>query len=330
MPILTVQPDWPRPFQRLDHEFGGPRRKDPCPCGSGRTTRRCHARRDDGRWTAPTAVPLLSDAPTGHRHPKCFAAPSRDCSAKISREHWLSQGIYHELGGGGPITVLGMPWQNGQAAELKPKALAANILCSRHNSALSPLDAAAADAFRILRHFQDDQRLDADPHGHEVAITAGADLERWLLKLLWGGMAASAFSTDGQPLSGLRGSADQEKLLDYLFRDGSLPSGWGFYMAGHPDQPFSAEGPVAVRPMSNDGELWGGGVEFGAIGLRFALGTPDGDPPYVVRHPLQIDLSHHGRPVRKILALAWDGEYGPPVTVTWTGQGQAGRYPTSP
>ncbi|MGW4983594.1 YecA family protein [Streptomyces mirabilis] len=329
MPDPTALPDWPRPFQHLDYEYGGPKRKDPCPCGSGRTTRRCHADRADGRWKAPAASPLLNDAPTGYQHPKCFAAPSRDCSARISAEHWLSEGIYRQFADGGLVTVLGMPWQNGRTSKLPPKVLAANILCERHNNALSPLDRTVGNLFRILRHFQDDQRRDHDPHGHETAIIAGADLERWLLKLLWGGLSANAFSIDGKRPSGLRAAADPEQLLAYLFRNGSLPTGWGFYMAGHPDKPFSAEGEVAVRPVSHDGEFWGVGVEFGAIGLRFGLGTPDGSPPYVVHHPLQIDLTHRTRPERKVLALAWDDEHGPPVTVTWAGPGQANRYPTS-
>ncbi|MEV8547281.1 SEC-C domain-containing protein [Streptomyces sp. NPDC051572] len=330
MPDHAARLDWPRTFQHLDHEFGGPRRKGPCPCGSGRTTRRCHGDRGDGRWNTPASSPLLSDAPTGYQHRKCYAGSSHDCSDRLSAEHWLSADIYRQVADDqGLVTVVGMPWQKGTSSTLPPPKLASKVLCERHNNALSPLDKAVGRVFRILRHFQDDQRDDTDPHGHEFAIVAGADLERWLLKLLWGGLAAKAFSIDGKRPSGLRATADPEQLLTYLFRGGSLPTGWGFYMAGDPNMPFSAEGEVAVRPKSHNGEFWGVGVEFGAIGLRFALGTPDGDPPNVVRHPLQIELTHHARPERKVLALAWDGAYGPPVTVSWAGPGRGNRYPTS-
>lgn len=326
-PLATVE--WPRPFTRTDHEFQGPRRKDPCPCGSGRQTRRCHSNRSDGRWLWPTAVPLLAGARTGHSHPKCYAAASKDCSEKISREHWLSADILRAIASGKTVTVVGMPWQQGSTHQLPVSALAANILCQRHNSALSPLDVSASTAFRVLWHFQEDQRRSPDLHGAEFALVSGEDLERWLLKLLWGAVAAGVLSHGSKPVRALRSSASEEELLNYLFRDGALPQGWGLYTAGHPNRLFSGEGEIAIRPLVHQGELWGAGVEAGAVGLRFALGTPDGDPPYVVRRPLQVELARADAPERKVLALAWKGSFGPPVTQTWVGDGTTTAYPTN-
>ncbi|WP_415940085.1 YecA family protein [Streptomyces sp. 039-1] len=328
---MTSRPvpiEWPRPFAHTDHEFQGPRRKDPCPCGSGRQTRRCHSDRSDGRWLWPSATPLLAGDRTGYGHSKCYAAASNDCSEKISREHWLSADILRSITAGKTITVLGMPWQKGATHQLPVSALAANILCQRHNSALSPLDVTASSAFRVLWHFQEDQRRSPDPHGAEFALLNGGDLERWLLKLLWGAVAARALSYEGQPVQALRSSADAD-LLDYLFRDGSLPEGWGLYMAGQPDRLFSGEGQIAIRPLAHQGELWSAGVEAGAVGLRFAFGAPDGDGPYVVRRPMQIELARADAPERKILALAWKGRFGPPVTQTRIGDGTTTAYPTN-
>ncbi|BFO23218.1 hypothetical protein SHKM778_96060 (plasmid) [Streptomyces sp. KM77-8] len=131
-------------------------------------------------------MPLLAGARTGYMHPKCYAAASRDCSEKISQEHWLSADVLRGMTNGKTITVLGMPWQKGSTHQLPVSALAANILCQRHNSALSPLDVSASSAFRVLWHFQEDQRRVPDPHGAEFALVNGDELERWLLKLLWG------------------------------------------------------------------------------------------------------------------------------------------------
>ncbi|MEV2211168.1 hypothetical protein AB0H86_06670 [Streptomyces sp. NPDC050997] len=230
---------------------------------------------------------------------------------------------------GKTITVLGMPWQKGSTHQLPVSALAANILCQRHNSALSPLDVSASSAFRVLWHFQEDQRRVPDPHGAEFALVNGDELERWLLKLLWGAVAAGALSHEGNPVRALHSSASKEALLDYLFRDGTLPEGWGLYMAGRPDRLFSGEGQVAIRPLVHRGELWGAGVEAGAVGVRFAFGTPDGDPRYVVRRPLQIELARADAPERKILALAWKGSFGLPVTQTRVGDGTTTAYPTN-
>jgi hypothetical protein len=127
----------------------------------------------------------------------------------------------------------------------------------------------------------------------------------------------------------LRSNASEEKLLDYMFRDGTLPQGWGLYMAGHPDRLFSGEGRVAIRPLVHQGELWGIGVEASAVGLRFALGTPDGDPPYVVRRPLQIELARVDAPELKVLGLAWKGDFGQPVSQTRVGDGSTSAYPTN-
>lgn len=328
MPDVNVSVEWPRPFAHTDLEFQGPRRRDPCPCGSGLLTRRCHSRRDDGRWLWPGSAPLLRDERTGYQHPKCYAAATADCSEKISREHWLSQDILRAISGGKTIRIVGVPWLNGGHRDLPPQALAANILCQRHNSALSPLDSAASTAFRVLWHYQADQRTTPDEHGNEFTLISGEDLERWLLKLLWGAVAAGALGTSSAPVRALRSTADRQMLLGYLFRGGSLPPGWGLYMAGHPARVFSGEGAIAIRPLVNDGELWGAGVEVQAVGLRFALGIPDGGPPDVVSRPLQVELARADAPELKILALAWDGPFGPPVRQTRVGDGHTTAYPT--
>ena len=82
---------------------------------------------------------------TGHAHPRCYMSPSRNCSTKISREHYISQAILDQF----PVlTVSGLPWQQaGEAPQFAPRALTANVLCTRHNSPLSPLDTLAARAF---------------------------------------------------------------------------------------------------------------------------------------------------------------------------------------
>jgi hypothetical protein len=45
----------------------------------------------------------------------------------------------------------GYTWLGGTTKSLTPKALRAKILCARHNSALSPLDAVAGDLFEAVR-----------------------------------------------------------------------------------------------------------------------------------------------------------------------------------
>src|SRR5688572_9441951 len=104
---------------------------DLCPCGSGELMRKCclatRARTDPG-------LPR-----TGNSHPGCYARTLRDCSEKLSREYWISQSIL-DLGDS-MIVARGLPWlKPGESRRISSKSLAARILCTRHNSALSSLD----------------------------------------------------------------------------------------------------------------------------------------------------------------------------------------------
>lgn len=88
-----------------------------------------------------------------------------------------------------------MPWQEpGETQKLTSSALVANILCTRHNSSLSPLDALAGNAFDALAasaSYAASQR-----HGGKIMyqLVSGHGLELWMYKLMagtyFGGIAA--------------------------------------------------------------------------------------------------------------------------------------------
>jgi hypothetical protein len=170
---------WPKRF-RPDPDFWGPNGEDHCPCGSMRRANRCHSDRNGG-WQLQPSSPLITGARTGYSHPKCYASSAGDCSQKLSNAHWLSANIIESAGGGKPVLVSGMPWQAGAEHQLRAESLVSNIPWERHNRALSPLDSAAGETFRVLRRYQDDLAEVADPHGHEFAVFPGDLLERWLI-----------------------------------------------------------------------------------------------------------------------------------------------------
>ncbi|MDX6288040.1 MAG: hypothetical protein QOG53_3525 [Frankiales bacterium] len=223
-----------------------------------------------------------------------------------------------------------MPWQQGKEHQLSPKSLGANILCERHNHALSGLDAVAGVAFSVLRDFQADLRTQAEPHGDEFALVHGNDLERWLLKLFWGAAVAGVIGKTGQPIKGIRSNVDPARLARVLFRRKELPPGWGLYMAGKPNVPFSGEAEVAVDPQTGpDGTLWAGTVELGAVAFRFALGVPDPQEGRELNHhPQGICISTPDRRVQKVLALGWDDGGSPPVLLTREGDGSTTTRPS--
>jgi hypothetical protein len=136
------------------------------------------------------------------------------------------------------------------------------MLCERHNQALSPRDADAAHAFKILDEFFLDQVSREDIGGSQLDLVSGEQLERWLLKMMWG--APAAFPTVPQ----IRANVDRAMLADYLFRDGELPASWGLYAKGlQTGRRSDPEQTLSVRLQDIDGELWGGSVVVGGVEL---------------------------------------------------------------
>jgi hypothetical protein len=320
---------WPKQF-RPDPGFWGPNREDPCPCGSMRRAYSCHSDRN-GRWHLEPPDPLIRGARTGYSHPRCYASSAEDCSQKLSNEHWLSANILTSAGDGRPVLVSGMPWQAGAHHQLGARSLGSNMLCERHNGALSSLDVVAGEVFRVLRRYQAALAEDMDPHGHEFALFPGDLLERWTIKLFWGGVAAGTLGHAGAPIMSLRSTVDLKWMADVLFRGEPLPEGWGLYMAGRLGAAFSGEAEVAIAPHTGpDGDLWGGVVEFGAISFRLCLGklaTTETDIA-IRRHPQGVLVSRPARDRQKILALSWgDGGSGP-IIFTRMANGITKRNPS--
>jgi hypothetical protein len=318
---------WPLPFRGNDAQWGVDG-DALCPCGSGMRAQRCHSNKT-GYWQMAVEPPLLDDERTGFAHPKCYAAPSADCVEKLTKEHWLSAGIVKSAGGGKPVIVSGMPWQEGAAHTLGAGALGANVLCERHNSALSPLDETANQIFTVLKHFQADLREHPEPHGHEYAVFHGDVLERWMLKLIWGATAAKSLGTRGKPATGLRADIDLTVLADILFRSAPLPPKWGLYAAGRPGMQVSAEADFGMTVLTGpEDDVYAGEVTFGVVALRFAFGVPDlREGVLMTHHPSGVLISDTKVTAQKVLALAWDDGGGLPLILTRLADGTSAERP---
>lgn len=158
---------------------------DRCLCGSRRLMRDCClCERRDTKPPGPQ---------TGYSHPSCFGRVLQDCSPAISHEHYISHGILALFHGKG-ITISGMPWiPDDQRKRVSRASLTGKMLCERHNHALSPLDATAAEFFRLFTTEWTGEEVD-------VFLTRGYDLERWLLKMLCGLVASGNATLDGNRL----------------------------------------------------------------------------------------------------------------------------------
>jgi len=75
-----------------------------------------------------TAVTRTPAPQTGIRNEGCYAAALADCSADISREHYVSHALLRLLNIEGKVTVDGFPWQDaGASTRVAPAALTGKI-----------------------------------------------------------------------------------------------------------------------------------------------------------------------------------------------------------
>lgn len=269
-------------------------------------------------------MPLLSGARTGLSVSGCYAAMTNDCKGKLTREHWISKGVLLEVSDGKFVRIAGLPWQlPGQIDNLPPGSLGSKVLCERHNNALWPLEADGAHTRTILDRFYLDQISHEDIGGNQFDLVSGEQLERWLLKTIWGATAASPTAPR------IRAGVDRYMLADYLFRDGLLPQGWGLYAKGLQSGGRSdPDVELAVSLVPIDGECYAGSIVVGGVELVFSFGTMEaGGGGTVVYRPSAIFLNRLGTDNCKVLALSWDHNtesmaqavqftygYGPPGT----------------
>ena len=124
---------------------------------------------------------------TANRAPisSCWASILGDCTGKISREHLISASLFPEKG---EISVSGFPWCKGETKKISVKNCTSKILCSKHNSLLSPLDSSAGSAFSVLKKCisLSNERQTFHPPKFKVRVFTinGLFLERWFLKTL--------------------------------------------------------------------------------------------------------------------------------------------------
>ena len=156
---------------------------DPCFCGRNKKVRFCHP--IGKRIEIPRPSPSNCTPPgrqTGFSHPGCYARGLRDCSTEISGEHLFSEVTLNLVAGrDGKVSRTGYPWQEeGELQTLTPSTCKADVLCKRHNNALSPVDAAIGRFLKAILNAPDFLRN----QDLRVLMLSGDDLERWILKTL--------------------------------------------------------------------------------------------------------------------------------------------------
>jgi len=215
----------------------------------------------------------------------------------------------------GIVQVSGLPWLKGETRGIPVPALGSNVLCERHNNRAEILDRTAN---RLFTSFAIDRlgvewTKHRERHLSTFTLCNGIQIERWLLKVFLGGMAAKQLSEQSRPRGDLSTEPNLENLLNFIWRGSRLPNQCGLYSQFTDSVPASEQRTLQIRyQFSPEGRLEIGEVNLGGIvRLVMILGIPENLPPVSKYRPAGYVLQSHIEGVTKCIALAWPEKAGP-------------------
>lgn len=200
----------------------------------------------------------------------CYLSGFGFCSGRLTREHFVSESVLEQIGGGTSVRVGGHHWQPPRTFHaIGIGSLTAKVLCKGHNSDLSPLDTVAKNLFELFTMI-DAAPLDAPEH----TLFDGLLFERWLLKSLSGLAAGGNINSGVVP--------DRWKRL---LTGESWPEKWGLYVT--PGRNVVTAGVLDIQPFSNTGtrEVTASRFVFADVEFILLLAEPLKGPPSGIRRP---------------------------------------------
>jgi hypothetical protein len=201
---------------------------------------------------------------------KCYANQYDDCSDKMSGEHCLSLGILDVISPDGQVIVGGSPWLKGERRPIPSLALVANVLCTAHNKALSPLD---KEAIRLFTAMTETEEILLSPNKrpqHASYRFNGDVIERWMMKVLCGYAASGNFQ------SGVK-LAPPKGWVDVVFGKAVFPPHRGglFYSWGEGTVRQDQGRHAGVYCVTSDLGVCGARVELNAHSFTVTTAHPE-------------------------------------------------------
>jgi hypothetical protein len=154
---------------------------------------------------------------------------TRNYSPGLSGEYYISRDLLTEIGNA--VTVGGVLWLAPDTQLVVGiNSLTANILCTRHNSSLSQLDAHAGKFMRILKNINNDlDNSSPDDTNETNYLVSGEIIECWMLKVILGiYFWKNAGGGDGPAIDQF--PLDMNRVLDALYKQ-SWGKRCGSYLA---------------------------------------------------------------------------------------------------
>jgi hypothetical protein len=229
----------------------------------------------------------------------CWAKSLGNCSDSLSGEHLVSAGLFAT----DTVCVQGLSWCRDEPKTIGLPNLTRNILCTSHNSALSPVDEAAIKAFNVFREcvrLTDVRQLMKERLWNIVRLNIdGAVLERWFLKTL-------VNVTVGGPQrigpKSLVVGEPSEDLVEIAYGLRKFKPNAGLYSSAEMGETLTSEDRVTIIPFFDTGNECVFGGTFYFRGFRFMLYLGEegftGNLSFV--HRGGAATSHYSRPLRHL------------------------------
>jgi hypothetical protein len=245
----------------------------------------------------------------------CWAKSRGDCCDTQSREHYFSQALFP----GPNIRVRGFAWCKDEEVAIPLSKARSKLLCKYHNERLSPLDAAAGQAFATLKAARelDHVRQGMKPRFWMVKEfkIRGLPLERWFLKTMINLVCLS----EG-PLLWIDGSAKDSPpsaLADCCFGTATLGRPKGLYAIAPVGLQIEDHDTVSFSPFFFDGRIIAGIFRF--RGFHFLLSVWDEPVPQGLP---QLGISESQGPDNllyhpKVFQMDCSGKRSENVRFTW-------------
>lgn len=274
--------------------------RDNCPCGSGKLIKMCCL--VDGRLV-PRSIQLIR--PNGPAMlAKCYASELAGCSDNISLEHYMSRAVLERLQVvGGVLRVDGLRGRVAQRDSSIPIGrIGAKILCSKHNSALSPLDLVGARFFESLSRAVEHAGQTGASGPDRVTLLSGFDFERWLLKVLIGATASVL-------PEGARDWRPPSRWLAILFDGTPFMEDEGLWFVGEVGDAFPVADSVSFGAISKEATGEVVGLTIHLRGFAFALSLRPGLIRRGLHRPGEICFGPSGG-IERLIKLGWTIPYG--------------------
>lgn len=229
----------------------------------------------------------------------CWANVLGGCRGGLSGEHIISESVFS----GDTVGVQGHPWCREGHKFIGKANYTANILCRQHNSDLSPVDDAGANAFAAFRMMATVYRNRCGMLEYGVwsgrfdvleQYADGSGFERWLLKTLINMEIAGRQGV--QIGANANGALLDTELVKLAFGLNSFTGRAGLYFAAFEAEAIDMQERVQYTSWvkkSGDVPFVGAGA-FVLYGFRFFLCLdPAGFPEAVVMQGRELKLLHH-------------------------------------